>query len=306
MSSPTEQDRFLLSGAESERIFRERIVPDQLAGSAQEHPIAVFVAGQPGDGKASVTALVTATLADRGRPVVLSAPRLEAYHPRLHEPITDAPATFDRHVETDGLRWLTRAQELAVEQRYDVVLESELADPVAFVASAVAFKAAGYVVEIALLAVHEAVSGLGVLQRHVQALGCYGYGRFVTRGRHDAGYAGVLRAADLIDDGEFADRVAVLRPDGERVYGNEYDGTWQRTERTADAIIAERARTWSVIESRDFLEATGAAERFGLSAPVQWIRNESIDGAKALMALAKPQLDPLAVILHVATAGTAY
>ena len=152
-----------------------------------------------------------ATLGGRARPVVLSASRLEAYHSRLYEPITDEPSTFDRYVETDGLRWLARAEELAIEQRYDVVLETELIDPDAFAASARAFKAAGYQVEVAILAVHEAFSRLGVLQRHIRALEAFGFGRLATQPRHDAGYAGVLRAADLIDEGDWTDRVGVLR-----------------------------------------------------------------------------------------------
>ncbi|WP_329003318.1 zeta toxin family protein [Kribbella sp. NBC_00709] len=302
----TEQDRFLLSDADSERIFRERIVPDQLTGTQQDHPAAVFVAGQPGDGKAGVTGLVQATLAERGRPVVLSATILEAYHPRLHEPITDDRTTADRYVEADGLRWLARAEDHVIQQRCDVVVETEVADPEAFAASAAAFKAAGYHVEVAILAVHEAHSRLGVLQRHLRALEAFGFGRLVTQSRHDAGYAGVLRAAELIDAGDWADRVGVLRPDGQLIYGNERAGAWQQPARTADAITWERERTWTVPESRDFLDATSAVERFGLSAPVQWIRDEGVDGAKALMALAKPRLDPVAVTLHIAKAGTSF
>ena len=321
MAEVTEQDRFVPSGfspsgfrprnfvlsdADSERIFRERIVPDRLAGTPQDDPLVVFVAGQPGDGKASITALVKAVLARRGRPVVLSSFALEAYHPRLSEPISDEPSTADRYVETDGLRWLARAEELVAEQRYDVVVETELADPEAFAASARAFKAAGYQVEVALVAAHEAVSRLGVLQRHIRALEDFGFGRLVTPARHDAGYAGVLRAAELIDEGDWADRVGVLRPDGQLIYGNERDPDWQQPPRAADAITWERERIWSVAESRDFLDATSSVERFGLSAPVQWIRDESVDGARVLMTLAKPRLDPVAVTLHIAKAGTAF
>ncbi|WP_350281025.1 zeta toxin family protein [Kribbella sp. HUAS MG21] len=306
MSEPGAQDRFLLSDADNERIFRERIVPDQLAGTAQERPVVVFVGGQPGDGKASITALVKAALTDRGTPVVLSTPRLEAYHPRLHEPITDDIATFDRYVEPDGLRWLARAEELAIDQRYDVILETELLDPEVFATSARTFKSAGYRVEVALLAVHEAVSRLGVLQRHIRALEDFGFGRFATESRHDAGYAGVLTAADLIDESDWIDRVGVLRPDGQLIYGNHRNGDWHQPPRTRDAITWERDRTWTVPESRDFLDAASAIERFGLSAPVQWIRDESVDGAKSLRTLAKPHLDPIALTHHIAKAGTSF
>ncbi|MFI5690347.1 zeta toxin family protein [Kribbella sp. NPDC051586] len=302
----TELDRFLLSDADNERIFRDRIVPDVLTGTAQDRPVAVFVAAQPGAGKASVTALVKAVLARRGRPVVLSPLTLEGYHPRLHEPITDELPTLDRSVETDGLRWLARAEELVIQERYDVIVETELVDPEAFAASARGFKAAGYHVEVAIVAVHEALSRLGVLQRHLRALEAFGFGRLATQSRHDAGYAGVLRAAELIDGGDWVDRIGVLRPDGQLIYGNERDGDWQQPARTVDAITWERERTWTVAESRDFLDASSAIERFGLSAPVQWIRDEGVDGARALMALARPRLDPVAVTLHIAKAGTSF
>jgi hypothetical protein len=237
---------------------------------------------------------------------VLSSFALEAYHPRLHEPITDDPSTADRYVEADGLRWLARAEEFSAEQRYDVVVETEPTDPHAFEASARAFKAAGYQVEVAILAVHEAVSRLGILQRHIRALEAYGFGRLVPQSRHDAAYTGVLRAAELIDEGDWADRVGVLRADGQLIYGNQRHTAWQQPPRTPDAITWERDRAWSVTESRDFLDATSAVERFGLTAPVQWIRDESVEGARALTPLAKPRLDPVAVTLHIAKAGTAF
>ena len=50
------------------RIFRERIVPDQLTGTRQDQPVVLFVGGQPGDGKATITALAKAVLNRRDRP----------------------------------------------------------------------------------------------------------------------------------------------------------------------------------------------------------------------------------------------
>jgi UDP-N-acetylglucosamine kinase len=299
-------DRYALDQAESDRIFRDRIVPDQLTGSPQDQPVVVFVGGQPGDGKATIVALVKAILRRRGRPVVLSGPGYEAYHPRLHEPITDVPTTADRYVRYDGQRWLAMAEALTIQERYDAIVETELVDPDTFAESARRFKVAGYQVEVAVLAVHEALSRLGVLERHLRALEEIGFGRLTVQSRHDAGYHGVLRAAELIDGEGFADRVAVLRPDGQLIFGNQRDarGQWQQPARTVDAITWERERPWTAPESRHFLESTSYVGRIGLAAPVQWIRDESVDEARAVTALARPRLHPDAVTLHIATAGT--
>jgi hypothetical protein len=198
------------------------------------------------------------------------------------------------------------AEAHVIEQRYDVIVESELLDPDAFADSAARFKAAGFQLEVAILAVPEAASRLGVLERHLRALEAYGFARLAPQEVHDAGYAGVLRAADLIDTGDWADRVAVLRPDGQLLYGNQRtaDGQWQRPVRTAEAITYERDRPWTVVESRNFLETASQVARIGLAAPVQWIRDESVEGGKTVTAMARSRLHPDAVTLHIATAGT--
>jgi hypothetical protein len=299
-------DRYLLDEAESGRIFRDRIVPDQLTGVPQEQPVVVFVGGQPGDGKATITAMGKAVLHRRGRPVVLSATAYEPYHPRFHEPITDVPTTAGKYVEADGRRWLAQAEALVIQQRYDAILETEFLDPDGFAASARRFKEAGFQVEVAIIAMHEARSRFGVLERHMRALENFGFGRLAVQSVHDAGYAGVLRAAELVDHEGWADRIAVLRPDGQLIYGNQRgdDGQWQQPARTVEAITWERDRPWTVVESRHFLETASQVGRIGLAAPVQWIRDESLDGAKTVTAMARPRLHPDAVTLHIATAGT--
>lgn len=299
-------DRGLLSEAESARIFRDLIVPDQLDGTGQEQPVLVFVGGQAGDGKATITALLAALLRRRGRPVVLSPFAYEAYHPGFYEPIADVPPTPAENIEADGRRWVAMAETYVIEQRYDAIVETEFLDPDAFADSARRFKAAGFQVEVAILAVAEILSRFGVLERHMRALEAYGFGRNAPPSVHDAGYSGVLRAAELVDEGEWADRVAVLRPDGQLLYGNQrVGGQWQQPARTAEAIGYERDRPWTLVESRNFLETVSEVGRIGLAAPVQWIRDESVEGERILMALAKPRLDPIAVTLHIAKAGTA-
>ncbi|GAA3289173.1 hypothetical protein GCM10020295_00400 [Streptomyces cinereospinus] len=48
----TEVDRtlYVLSEADNDRIFRDRIVPNELVGTPQEQPLAIIVSGQTGAG----------------------------------------------------------------------------------------------------------------------------------------------------------------------------------------------------------------------------------------------------------------
>jgi hypothetical protein len=282
-----------LEETESERIFWERIVPDELTGSWQAQPVVVFVVGQPGDGKAMVSALARGVLDQRGESVMISVERYQPYHPGFHALAGDEPG---QNLSTDGRRWMAMAVPYVVSRRFDAVIEFELGG---LEELADEFKAAGYQVEVAIVAVHEAVSRFGVLERHIRALEAYGYGRLAARTPDDF----VMTAAQASE--AFADRIAVLRPDAQLVYGNQRgsDGNWQQPAKTVDAINWERDRPWTVLESRLFLEAVSALERTARSAPVPWIRREAADGVKAVAALAAPRLHPDAVTLHRATAG---
>ncbi|MFJ3883195.1 zeta toxin family protein [Streptomyces sp. NPDC090077] len=64
-----DRTRYVLSEAENERIFRERVIPQQLVGTPQQRPIAVIVSGQTGAGKTAITSAVTRALAARGEAV---------------------------------------------------------------------------------------------------------------------------------------------------------------------------------------------------------------------------------------------
>lgn len=281
--------RGLLDDDESERIFRERIVPDELTGTSQAQPVVVIVIGQPGDGKASITALARDVLKRRGRPVVISPDIYEPHHPDFHQ-------VTDQHL--DAQRWTAAATKYARSQRYDVVLES--AD---FEQAAREFKDAGYQVEVAIVAASEAVSRFGVLDRHLRALEAYGYGRLADPDRDQP----VLRAAEALDRGQLADLAAVLRPNGDLLYGNQRtaDGRWHQRPASVEAITAERARPWTVLESRLFLEAVSTYKDRGLSAPIPEIRHQTPEGARAVTALARPLLHADAVTLQIATAGIA-
>jgi hypothetical protein len=226
---------------------------------------------------------------------VVSAEQYEPHHPDFHRLIGDDPATG--LLTPDARRWAAKASAYVRSRRFDVVLQ----DPGDFEHAAREFKEAGYQVEVAIVAVAEAVGRFGVLDRHLRALEAYGYGRLADPNQP------VLRAAEATDHAQLADLAAVLRPNGELLYGNQRtpDGRWRLRPASVEAVTAERARPWTVLESRLFLEAVSAFERRGLSAPIPSIRQQTAEGARAVTALARPHLHRDAVTLQIATAGVA-
>ncbi|TDW24284.1 zeta toxin family protein [Kribbella kalugense] len=300
-------DQYALDEVESQRIFSERIVPDQLNGTKQDRPVAVFIGGQPGDGKASITALTRGLLDRRGRAVTLASSAYEPYHPDFHALIASNSLDAAEGVTFDGRRWLVHAESLVIAERYDAVIETDLYDPAELAASARRFKSAGYRVEVALIAVHASLSRIGGLKRHMLALQAFGLAQMATASSHDRCYEGVLKAAALVDETEFADVVAVLRPNGHRVHSNQRmdDGRWQQSPGTSDAIRRERERPWTALESKQFLADVWAYEHYGIAAPDQSIRDAVVRETRQVIDLARPRLHPTAATAHIATTGTA-
>ncbi len=123
---------------------------------------------------------------------------------------------------------------------------SEFAEPAA------RFRAAGYRVEVAVLAVPEALSRLGILDRYSQQVQKFGYGRVINSAVHDACYEGVLRETEAIDRGDVVvDAVSVFRRGPQTLSTNQRgrDGRWKRTPDAKETVIAERARAWTQEES---------------------------------------------------------
>ncbi|MEU3527481.1 zeta toxin family protein [Streptomyces sp. NPDC038707] len=86
MIDPAEVERYRLPEAENQRIFRERIVPDLLAGrDSRETPTVVFLVGQPGAGKSRVTEMVAALLNQHGGLADIDSDLYKPYHPAYAE-----------------------------------------------------------------------------------------------------------------------------------------------------------------------------------------------------------------------------
>lgn len=257
----TEVDRtlYVLSEADNDRIFRERIVPNDLAGTPQDQPLAIIVSGQTGAGKTSITTLATQALAGRGDAVNINLDTYKPYHPKFDELMRGDDTTAGAYTSIDGHKWMEAAEAYAIRNRFDIVLESAMRDPRDFEEPAARLRAGGYRVEVPVVAVHESMSRLGALDRYLQQVEAFGQGRMIDQAIHDACYRGVVRAAAGIDEERLADWVFVVRRDASVVYSNQLDSTgqWARDPRTPQAVTGERDRPWTEQESLRF--AAGVA-----------------------------------------------
>src|SRR5262249_14791888 len=229
---------------------------ERLAGATtQEHPVVVFVGGQTGAGKTAITDMIKNVLAQRGEFINVNMDFYKPHHPSFAQLQAADETTASAYVRPDGQIWWDKAQDFAIAHRNDVVLETAMRTPAEFETITAKFRAAGYRIETAIVAVPGAVSRLGILDRFWNELQGEGHGRYVEQASHDATYAGVIRAADAVDAGHLSDRVFVFRRGGEVVYSNHLtpEGEWARPPATAEAVHGERTRTWTAAEERWFI-----------------------------------------------------
>lgn len=268
---------YILSPTASQQIFHDEIIPQELHPVLTHNhqtdglqPLAVLIVGQTGAGKTRLAPVLLSALARQGRtPAHLIADTYKAYHPSYLAIMQSKPAIASPATGTDARRWLTMACELAAEKRLDVLVESACRHPDDFCSLAALFRKAGYGVCVAVLAVPEALSRLGILVRFHRKLPEAQSGRLplrlTPRKVHDDSYAGLEEATRFVDGSDAADRVVVVRRGNGVAYENSRGekGEWKSPAGAAKALEVERRRPLTreelkvVEEDLDMLVAMG-------------------------------------------------
>lgn len=257
-----------LSPDDHERVFRERIIPEVLSNAVpQETPAAIMLGGQPGIGKSSSKRALRENLA--GGVVDFSADLMRPYHRRFTELLQGDErllSDLDAAIDQDARLWVDKALAYAISERFNVIFDSNLANPARAGIVAEKFASAGYSTEVVFVAGAGALSRLGVLDRYQRQVEEQGMGAYCPPEIHDRNYRGVLETANLIDSGEIrVDGVTVYRRGGgDPLYENHRgeSGEWSHPPAARQSIVSERERLWTVPESNWFIKsAASLAER---------------------------------------------
>lgn len=260
-AAPYSTDR-TLPLAENRRIFNDEIVPLELVHAARsEEPTAVFVVGQQGAGKTRTGHQIARGLARDGAFADIDSDLYKPYHPDCAALLDGDDRTMAHHTRPDARRWMAQAEAYARGQRedpddrlgIDVLVQETAQEPAAVVAAIRRYRRT-HRIEIAVLALPEPLSSLGVLHRYQRQLAERGHGRLTEPARRAPSYTGILDLAEQVDQHHLADKVAVLRRGAAHPsYANELDacGRWRRPPGLRTAL--ERAReVWTPPEERDF------------------------------------------------------
>jgi UDP-N-acetylglucosamine kinase len=257
---------YTLSDAESQKIFASEILPAEFGHAPErpdddlKHPLAVLVVGQTGAGKTRTAPSLLSAMAALGRqPVHFIADTYKTYHPAYARLMLETPAQASPATGTDARRWLAMAANEAITRRLDVLLESACRHPDDFSQLAQAFHDGGYRVEVAVLAVPEALSRLGILTRFYEKLPEAGSRnlpiRLTPKRIHDDSYRGLLDSGAFIDSSDAVDQVVVLRRGDLVAYGDRRGSDGKFTGGgVASAIRKERERPLTKTEIKTALD----------------------------------------------------
>lgn len=222
--------------------------------TARASPVAVFVAGQPGAGKSTFAdLLVHPALARHGGAVRIGSDHYKRVHPCYPALLAIDDRSAGVRTRPDTRRWQAEVEDHTRDHRLNAVIETALADPEEVRTTIGAYRHAGHRVELVVLAVPEALSGLAVLQRYLQQVQATGVGRYVSAQNHDQCFRGLPEVLRIIEAERLANVVAVLGASGVK-YRNQLtaDGSWLHPPRAAQAVTAERTPLWTVTEAQRF------------------------------------------------------
>ncbi|MFF4227463.1 zeta toxin family protein [Streptomyces abikoensis] len=249
-------DYHRLSAAEHRWIFEELIVPSYLSGIIRrDTPRAVYVLAQPGAGKTAVARMVKRAM--RPGTTHLVGDDFKVSHPDYGRLLRDDPRNAGAAIRADYRAWFAEAEAYVRAARGDVLIEGAPGSPEEFLASVLPFAAAGYPVELVVLAVRAADSRLGTALRYARALQIGGHARFTSRAGHDTCFQALTDIVDLAQSHPAIAAVTVLRRDGEALARQEQGGGRQ----AAWTLAAERQRPYTDQEATAVLTLHEALRR---------------------------------------------
>ncbi len=240
-----------LDAAEHARIFRERIVPREFAGAVPATtPTVVLMGGQPGSGKSGLLDAAERELSTPEAPSVqVVGDDLRDYHPAYQELLRVDDLSAAAQTDADAGRWVQLCLEHARRVGCSVVVEGTMRRPEVPLATARAFRDAGYQVEAWVMAVDPLSSRLGILARYHAQREAFGVGRFTVDAAHDAAVVGMLDSLDTVQDAGVVDRFRIMRR-GPHVIAD-VPGT-ATASRLRAVVEQERTRAWTTAELTAF------------------------------------------------------
>jgi hypothetical protein len=261
-------DDLALSDERLDAIFARHIQPALDSRQRFPHSTIVTVMGPAAAGKTTLARVMPERLGVSD-PYIVDADDYVPLHPAFHD-------LRDQHGEFQARNLLgqtnissglfDRAVAYGLANGRNLAIAGPMTSPDWVAEQFTAWRGKGARIHAVAVAIHEARSLLGIVDRYRQQVQATGHGRWVEPKWHDMHYSGILDSLERIERDGLADSVHIVPRSGQSLYDNVLlsvsSVTWRVAPSAATAVRDERARLWSDEEHADFHRRATAVSRF--------------------------------------------
>jgi predicted ABC-type ATPase len=256
------QDKYRLTPEQHEKIFQTEMIPDLTMGlEAVTLPKAVMLGGQPGAGKSALQSLAELELANEGGVLAIIGDELRDYHPLYRKLLKKDDKTAAFYTDRDSGQWVGKLIDYTIKKHYHLIIEGTMRRFEVVQDTMKVLREAGYYIDARVIAVNRLISLQGIYKRYEQMVEDNGYGRFTTFEAHDAGYYGMPKIIEQVEQLKLADRVSVYNrcsntPIYENFLGKEDCSVSSevQTVEVQTVIENERSKAWSEEEKKCYIQ----------------------------------------------------
>ena len=273
-----DQDKYRLTPDEHEKIFQEDIIPDLTTGLITvTFPKAIMLGGQPGAGKSALQSMAELELAKEGGVLAIIGDELRDYHPLYRRLLKKDDKTAAFYTDRDSGQWVSKLINYTIKKHYHLIIEGTMRRFEVVFDTMKVLREAGYYIDARVIAVNRLLSLLGIYKRYEQMIENNGYGRFTSIEAHDAGYYGMPKTIEQVEQLKLADRISVYRRGHNTpIYDNflsPYDG--YVSSKIQIVIENERTKVWSFEEKKLY--------RQGWDQVIQKMKNRNVTQTDFIM-----------------------
>ncbi len=153
---------------------------------------------------------------------------LRQFHPDYARLMREEPLSMPAATAQASGQWIGMAADYLRAQRSDVLIETTLRSPEAMAQTISAFRQAGYVVELRVVAVPQEVSRLSTVERYTRQVEDTGAGRWTPAAAHDEAYAKAAGTVEELIASGRVDRLVIEDRGGSVLLDRSYFGLRDR------------------------------------------------------------------------------
>lgn len=252
-----------LDAEQLQQIFIDRVAPEYLdiqRGEPTGSPRFVSVGGQPGAGKGAVLDIARS---ENFGSVVVNGDDLRLFHPDYEGLMESDPLRMPEVTGSASGPWVGMSTRYLRLRQISAIVETTLRDAEMLRGEFEAFRAAGYVNELRVVAVPLEVSRAGTVTRFIQQIKDYGSGRWTPSVAHDQAAVNVTNSVRELVSSGVVDRIVIQDRDG-RVFldAGVTGGGLEAGNQAAGAVdFGRKISTLTQGQAQDWVISTAAALR---------------------------------------------